>query len=427
MIPRLRAPYSLSDIATAAIFGQAGDIARFEAAFANTFGFPCALFFPYGRSALYSLLQCFGWRGRDIVMPAYVCAAVPHAAKLAGNEVVFADSAHDHFLVPADELERKVHKTAAMVVAIPMFGYPVDRTGYDAVIRSKAPDAFVLYDVAQGFGTRDSAGHQASRADAALFSLGISKVLSTLYGGVLCLRDEEVCRELKSWRDRRFDPEGLWRRLTLFLYGAATWAAFREPFASVVDLLERRTHLLAPFADFYYALDGPHLPDNVTSLPIGMQGRLGLSQLAQYEALASERRAVSQWYDDRLRAAGFATFAYSAQPAWSIYPLAVADRGAVVAAMRKRGIQLGIINNFSCADLPGYEPHAGSCPNAAHWGRGTINLPNWPGLGMARAQKVIDSLLRCRDTRPDHFDPVRAMPAVDTSRLAPQPSALSVM
>jgi dTDP-4-amino-4,6-dideoxygalactose transaminase len=416
----------LSDIATAALFGQAGDTARFEAAFANVFGFPRALFFPYGRSALYSLLQCLGWRGRDIVMPAYVCAAVPHAARLSGNDVVFADSAPDHFLVPAHEVERKVRSATAMVVAIPMFGYPVDRKGYEAVIRNKAPGAFLLYDVAQGFGTSDSEGLQASRADAALFGLGISKVLSTLYGGMLCLRDESLHRELLAWRDRNFSSEGLFRRLALFLYGAATWAAFREPFASLVDLLERRTRLLAPFTDFYYALDGPRLPENVKRMPVGMQGRLGLSQLAHYEALASERIAVSQWYDDRLRAEGFATFACSTQPSWSVYPLAVADRDAVVIAMRERGIQLGIINNFSCADLPGYEPHAGSCPNAAHWGRSTINLPNWPGLGMARAQKVLDALLRCRDARPDRFDPVRVMAAMDTGSLAPQQSALSV-
>jgi dTDP-4-amino-4,6-dideoxygalactose transaminase len=397
VLPRLCTPFSLIDLISSTVGGTKDERERFEAAFAALFEFPYAIFFPYGRSALFALLQALSWREREVLCPAYTCAVVPHAIHLSGNRVRFVDSSETHFLVPREQWTSRTTSATAMVIHTPLFGYPVDRAD-GGRLPNRTP--FVLYDVAQGFGVSDEAGLQTSGADAALFSLGIGKVISTLYGGMLALRDAALHQELRRWRDQNYKSRGIGRSLALAAYGTAAWSAFREPMLSIVDRLERRSGLLDKFTTYFYATDRPRLPEDVATLPTRLQARLGLGQLNRYHALVAERQRISSWYDERLGTEGFQPFSFRALPNWSIYPLAVADRGAVVTWMRNRGVQLGILNGYCCADLPGYETHAGSCPNATRWAGNIINLPNWPGLGQRRARRVLDALLSCRDAMP---------------------------
>ncbi len=290
-----------------------------------------------------------------------------------------------------------------MALMTPMFGYPLDRRGCESELRNAAPSCFLLYDVAQGFGVEDQDGLQTSNADGALFGLGIGKVITTLYGGVLTLRDEALFREVRALRDRTYRHRGLGRTLRLLAYGVAVGLAFREPTLTIVDLLERRTHLLDRFTSYYYATDRPRLPDDVETHPVTLQARLGLRQLRDYPRLIAERRLVSEWYETRLKTEGVRVFDHISQPNYSVFPLALAHRQTVMAAMLRHGIQIGTLIDYCCADLPGYESHAGTCPQAAGWARGMINLPNWPGLGLRRAGKVVEALLYCRERAPERF------------------------
>lgn len=403
LLPRLRSPCSLAELIVSLCRATARDREFFEAEFAEAFGFADAVFFPYARGAVHFLLQALGWQGREVLCPAYTCVVVAHAVQLGGNRVRFVDSADDHFLVPAEAWGAAASADTAMAILTPLFGYPIARAACEAAIREKAPDAFLLYDAAQGYAAHDADGSQLAGADAALFSLGLGKLITTLYGGMMAVRDPVLARELRALRDRTHRPRGIARSASLAAYGAASWAAFRPPALAVADFLERRTGLLDGLTRYYYATDRPRLPGDVASLPTAMQARLGRLQLPRYDALVAERRHISARYEERLRGEGISTFGYAAPPTWSVYPVAVADRASCVASMRRQGVQVGTLIDYACSDLPGYEAHAGSCPNASRWGRSMINLPNWPGLGLARAGRVVEAFLRSRDRNPLAF------------------------
>ena len=90
-VPRLRPSFSLADLFQAAIKCDSESESLFERSFAEKFSFPYGLFFPYGRSALFSLLGAMEWKDAEIVMPAYTCVAMPHAVDLSGNQDRFVD------------------------------------------------------------------------------------------------------------------------------------------------------------------------------------------------------------------------------------------------------------------------------------------------------------------------------------------------
>lgn len=404
MIPRLRPPFRIGELLAAAFRrGRPDDEARFEARFAERFGFPQGLFFPYGRSALNTLLVALGWRDQEVLMPAYTCVVVAHAIALSGNQVRFVDSQPEHFLVSAEALQDRLSPQTRMVIPTPLFGYPVDRAGYREALRRRAPQALVVYDLAHGFGVEDEQGLQANEADAAIFGLGLGKQISTLYGGMLLLRDAHLAREVRRVRDTQFRPAGRWRGARLAAYGLAASWALREPFLTPVDWLERHTRLLHSVTEYYYGKGGPSLPDDLRTRPTRLQARLGLTQLAQYDAIVARRRELSARYERRLADRGFGLFAARFAPTFSHFPLCVAERDCVASALRLRGIQVGKLVDYACSDLPGYGASAGAHRWATWYGGHVLNLPNWPAMREAQVDRVVDTLSVIRDSRPEWF------------------------
>jgi dTDP-4-amino-4,6-dideoxygalactose transaminase len=94
-------------------------------------------------------MQVLKWRDQEIAIPAYTCAVVPHAIELSGNRVCFADCESDHINVSAQGWSRALTSRTKMVIFTPLFGYPLDLPGCNAIVARKASGAFILFDAAQ--------------------------------------------------------------------------------------------------------------------------------------------------------------------------------------------------------------------------------------------------------------------------------------
>jgi dTDP-4-amino-4,6-dideoxygalactose transaminase len=402
MLARVRTNLSLGDLAQAALMRVADPVEALERAFAKRFGFPHGLVFPYGRSALHALVTAGGWQGREVLSPAYICAEVPFAVTAAGARVRLVDSADEHFLPGDAEWDAAASPSAAMAVVTPLFGYPVDKR-CEALLRQRSPGIFLLYDESQSYGVEDAEGMQMRDADGALFSLGLGKMATGLGGGVLLLRDGNVHDAVKQARDASCRQPTLVRTAMLALKGLIAWTAFREPALSLLDFLAHRLRVLALDAQDWTPTGDPGLPGDAAVMPSSYEARIGLRQLARLDAFVAARRRIGEHYERRLRAAGLHTFGHPPQgplPLWPRYPWPTPERERTVAALRQHGIQISLFLPYSCADLPAYREQAAVCPNARLWGRSMINLPNWLGMRISQADRVLAALLELRDRHP---------------------------
>ena len=403
MIPSLRTPFSLKQLLQASISRSNNAIERFELKFAEKFEFPYGLFFPYGRSALYTLLQVLEWRDKEVVLPAYICVVVPNAIVLSGNRVKFVDTEPDHFNVSARRLSSALSSSTKMIIPTPLYGFPVDRRGYEEAILQKAPQAFVLYDIAQAYGVEDEDGLQTRNAQGAFVGLGMGKVLSSIEGGLLLLRDETIYKRVKAYRQEVFKHSGLIKGIEKLILGVATYCALREPFLSIADYLENKSDLLDRYSGVIPVENGPFLPENVDEMPTKIQARLGLLQLKDYEKIIEHRRETAARYEMKLEKAGFPLFSAPTTPTFAQFPIMVKDQEQVISALRKRGVQARSAIPYTCSDLPGYETHKGQFPNAALLTKRIILLPNWYGITHSHVDRVVDALKRCREEEPDMF------------------------
>ena len=111
MIPRLKPRLGLRELLAALLPPRRGEVARFEADFAAHMGQRHAVAFPYGRTGLALLLEALGFKGREVICPAYTCVVVPHAVVVSGNEPVFVDSRPDDFNMDLGLAERAIGPT----------------------------------------------------------------------------------------------------------------------------------------------------------------------------------------------------------------------------------------------------------------------------------------------------------------------------
>jgi dTDP-4-amino-4,6-dideoxygalactose transaminase len=400
VLARVRSPLAISDLLGAAFEREASDESsaeRLERAFAERFEFPHGVLFRYGRGALHALLSVMGWRDREVLCPAYCCGEVAYAVTTSGNRVGFVDSGAEHFLPGAPEWQAAATARSAAAIFAPLFGYPVDKDA-ERIVRAASPGIFVIYDEAQSYGAADEKGLQARDADAALFSLGLGKMITGLGGGMLLVRDAALHRELVSTRDRTHARAGATRVGHSLVTGLGAWFAFREPLVTLIDQSAATRTLFKPDIRYRSSDESPELPRDAEVLMPPYQARIALRQFARLGSILAARQRLGNFYERRLREEGFRTFAYAHKPLWPRYPLAVRDRPRVVAYCRQHKVQLSDFLDYSSADLPFYRREAaGRFPHASLWGRSMINLPIWHGMDEARAQRVISALARARD------------------------------
>ena len=369
----------LSDIGRALIKRERDSVGILERQFAERYQFPHAIFFSSARLAVDILARALHLEGREVACPAYMCAAVPIAAARSGGRVRFVDSAEDHFLPDLDAWERIANPRVGLAILAPLFGYPVDDRCID-LLRAIAPASFILMDEAQSYSASID-----ERVDGALFSLGLGKAITSLSGGMLLLRDDDVAMEVRALAASRCiapQPRGA---LSLLAAGAGAIALYRSPLFTWQSALDR------------FREDPRDEGSGSSTAPFSFQARIGAAQFSTIASVLRSRREIGEYYDRRLRDEGFQSFAYATTPTWVRFPFAVRRREPLVPYLKSLGIHVGSFLDYECSTLRAFAQSGDVSPNAALWARSMINLPNWNGLSIASADRVISGLLSSRE------------------------------
>jgi dTDP-4-amino-4,6-dideoxygalactose transaminase len=152
-------------------------------------------------------LQALGVpRGSRVVMPSFSFVATGQAVLYAGCTPLFVDIAEDGNVDPYD-LARVLRSTDTVGAAllVHMYGLPCRTDAIASVVeetrggrRSPLP---VLYDAAHAFGSADR-GVRVGRAGAAeIFSTSVTKVLTSVEGGIVSSRDANLIARLRKMRN----------------------------------------------------------------------------------------------------------------------------------------------------------------------------------------------------------------------------------
>ena len=412
MIPRLKPALGYQEFLAALQPPRQDDVARFESVFAEMMGHRHAIAFPYGRTGLMFLLQALDLKNKEIICPAYTCVVVPHAIVHSGNTPVFIDCKKNSFNMDLDMAEQAITGKTGALIATSLFGYPVDLDRLDQ-IRQRHPQVHVIQDCAHSFAAEWKERPVQREGIAALFGFNISKILTSIFGGMITTDDERLCQKLRSVSGQVLKPASWRKNLRRLLYLVTVYPTFCKPIYSIINHLERSGRL-NNFVQYYDELKIDMPKDYLESM-CGVEARVGAANVKRYEDIISTRRTAAKYYFENLsRIIGHANGSHHNISPFSIiapgsfllppqvdgatyshFVIQVSNRDQWLKKGIEKDVQLGWLIEYNIPEMISYGSHKPEeFPIAAQYSRTSVNLPVWGGERVAK--KVLQNL--CEDS-----------------------------
>lgn len=391
-IPRFSPSFGLREAAVAArcLLTRPDDdaaVADFEAAFARFVGARHAVMTPSARYAFYLILRGMGvGPGDEVVLPALTYFAIPAMAVTAGARPVFADvGLRTHVLDPG-AFAAAISPATKAVVPTHLYGTPCDMDAIRAIAAERG--IRVIEDCAQATGARYRGRRVGHLGDAAYYTFGLTKNMTTLSGAMITTDDDALagsCRaEVAAGKHGPLSKPAK-ETVTGIAMKLATHPLV---YPWTLDPVLRAGNRLGkdPLHDRFGEPDVvlPAIPSSTKDArPRAAQAAVGIEQLARLDALNGARSRNGRWLDEHLRGVpgvGLPEYPDGAEPIYMSFVVHHARRDAFMAALRRRGIDTTHGYMDDCSDHPALAAHRRPCPHAAAAKREQVHLPVHPTL-----------------------------------------------
>lgn len=403
-IPRFSPSFSTAEAAIAARYlafppEDQPKVRAFEREFAAYIGARHAVMTPSARYAFYLLLQAMGiGAGDEVVIPGLTYFAIPSMAVTAGVRPVFADiGLTTHVLDPA-AFEAAITPRTRAVVPTHLYGTPCDMQAIVAIARRHG--VRVIEDCAQSTGARYRGVRVGNLGDASYYTFGLTKNITTLSGAMITTNDDAIAAYCRGQIDTS-TPAPLKKAAREAVTGVAMMVATNplvypftlHPMIRVGNKLGKDPiHERFGEPEVLYA----EVPRSFrSSRPRAVQAAVGMKQLERIEALNGARIRNGRTLDEQLaNVPGLLVPSYpeGAEPIYMSFVVHHPRRDALMAALRRRGVDTTIGYMNDCSDHPLFPAFRRPCPNAAIAKRDQLHIPVHPTLDAGDLAHMVESV-----------------------------------
>lgn len=345
-----------------------------------------------GRSALYLLLKAAGiGKGDEVVVQAFTCIGAVEPIVWVGAKPIYVDIEKETFnLAPAD-LARKITGKSKAIIVQHTFGIPADIAELDKIARHHG--LVLIEDCAHALGARielDSAKDNGSEigtlGDAAFFSFGRDKVVSSVFGGAAVVHHSSKFAKIDTLSQEPDMPSVKWifQQLLHPLASGVILPTYKLQLGKVLLVFLQKVNLLSkPYAEVEYRGERPtNYPQKLPPV----LAALALNQLSKLDKFNKKRRSIAAKYGKIKKGSIYLRF-----------PVLVDNPSKLYGKAKKQGIILGRwysnIIDPAGTDLKVFSYKKGSCPVAESVAKSIINLPTYPRMNkqdILRVKNFID-------------------------------------
>jgi len=396
-------------------------IAELEEEFKKYLGVKYAISFNSGRSALMAILKCLDLKeDNEVLLQAFTCNAAVNPILNRGAKPVFVD-VDDILNLDTDDLKKKITPESKVVMIQHTFGRPAQIEEILKIVKknnlisSKAKNQgsaegrflYLIEDCAHSLGAKYKGKFCGTFGDAAFFSFGRDKIISSIFGGMAVTNNDKLAKKIKEFQKKIDYPSNFWifqqllhpiltNYLVLPAYGldANLGRIFLGIFhklsilSKAVYKKEKRGKIPKYFPK--------RLPDALTDLTF--------NQFKKLKRFNGHRRKIADFYQKNLKNTNLVLPLNKHQkdiiPTFMRYPvLTNLNTDKILKEARKRKIYL----DDGWRKTPIVPPDTniekmkyirGSCKRAEKVAQTILNLPTHINISFKEAKKIIDFLKR---------------------------------
>lgn len=346
--------------------------------FTNRFGSESVLF-NSGRSAMLGILKAFDiGAGDEVLVQAFTCVAVPNSVLWAGATPIYVDIDERLNMDPKD-MESKITKKTKAIVVQHTLGIPAQMD--KIMLIAKKHNLLVIEDCAHALGASYRKKELGTWGDAAFFSFGRDKVVSSVFGGAAIIKPELgiMNNELRKYQEKLSNPSMFWilQQVLHPIAFSIIIPLYQVGIGKMILVAFQKLKLLS-FPVYPEEKKGKQPKDFPMKYPNAL-AQLLIPQLAKFERLIKRRQDNARVYDQELTKKGYKTTTWIEGAGYLRFPFFTNDPDAMRAEARKHGVLLGnwYHNTIDPVGVDftaiGYKP--GSCPRAEEVAKMIVNLP----------------------------------------------------
>lgn len=335
-----------------------------------------------GRSALTLCLRAAGiGPGDDVIVSSYTCLAVASGVVAAGARPVYTDIRAGTLNMDADAIAAVLTPSVRAVVVQHTLGEVAPMDAIAELLRGRG--VLLIEDCALAIGSRGEAAPVGTRGDAAIFSLELSKTLSSGWGGILTVNEPRLAAAAAEvYADL---PEQGYLAATRDVWQTAISAWCHQP--EVYDRIGKYVLYAAFTAGVFRRSTPPEeyaggfRPDFMQKMS-GATADLARLQWQDLDTIAARCAANARALRAALRQMDIEMPGIVNEDGASVAPrvsFVCADRADIMAYFRSKGVELGEWFDGPMSPVPTapqFNYHPGSYPNAEQLARHVVNLPS---------------------------------------------------
>jgi len=369
------------------------DTAELEKDLRKYLGVDHVLAFQRGRDALFALLKAMDIsEGDEVILQAYTCIVVPNAIQYTGATPIYVDIEENGYNIDPELIEAKItHHTKAVIVQH-TFGEPANLAKIQAIC--KKHNLLLIEDCAHALSAEYDGKKVGTFGDAAIYSFGRDKIISSVWGGAVSTDDDELAKKLKDLRDELPFPSfgQTLQALMHPLLFALIKPFYRWKFGKGLLLSFQKIQLIPRviYRKEKKGMKPKFFPQQMSNI----LARLARHQLKKIERFKEHRLKLANLYREALESAtNYHLPPTNSSSAWLRYTISTPDAAVILKKARKKGIYLGDWYRTVLApeDCPPefFQYHPGSCPRAEKAAEETINLPTHVQIREREVEEVM--------------------------------------
>lgn len=185
-----------------------GVVDELQKEFSSKFKLGRSFAFNSGRSCLLTALEAIGvGQGDEVIIQSFTCNAVINPILKFGAIPIFVDIQKD-LNMDISKLEEKITPKTKVVIAQHTFGMPGNIEAIKAICEKHK--LILIEDCAHALGAKFKDKYCGAFGDMSFFSFGRDKVLSSVYGGMLCVNNPEILEKIKEVHRKTELPSEFW-------------------------------------------------------------------------------------------------------------------------------------------------------------------------------------------------------------------------
>ncbi len=192
------------------------EIRELENKFSQYFGVKNAISFSSGRVGLYAILKSiidlqpttYNLQPVEVILQAYTTTALPLAIKQAGFTPVYVDIKENTYNIDPNKIESKITGRTKAIIVQHTFGIPAEIDKISEIC--KKHNLFLIEDCAHSLGAEFGGKKIGTFGDAAFFSFGRDKIISSTSGGMVIAKDNVLAGKIKEFQNSLDFPASEW-------------------------------------------------------------------------------------------------------------------------------------------------------------------------------------------------------------------------